>query len=102
MRYPFLIVAGAYTISVKAQNPLPGAPTVTLAKPFYVQEAPYVVEYTNYNHLERDEPRFIYETPLGEVTEIIVAVDKGTDVKYDYDMGDGTQYTDKGNTELTV
>ena len=76
-----------------ASNPL-GTYSVSSARPFYVQEAPYGLQYTGYTALERGEA--VYQTVLGEPTAIIVTVDKGTDVMFDYDMGDGRQYVDQG------
>ena len=89
--------AGAYTISVAASNPL-GTYSVSSARPFYVQEAPYGLRYTEYTALERGET--VYQTVLGEPTAITVTVDKGTDVMFDYDMGDGRQYVDQGKKKI--
>ena len=86
-------IAGAYILSVEARNPL-GALSVNISKPFYVQEAPNIVQYSNYKRLEMGDA--VYETVLGNASEFIVSVDKGTDLKFDWDMGDGTQYTGQG------
>ena len=79
-----------------ASNPLETY-SVSSARPFDVQEAPYGLQYTGYTALERGEA--VYQTVLGEPTAITVTVDKGTDVMFDYDMGDGRQYVDQGKKE---
>ena len=64
-----------------------------------MQEAPYGLQYTGYTALERGEA--VYQTVLGEPTAITVTVDKGTDVMFDFDMGDGRQYVDQGTKKTT-
>ena len=64
--------------------------TVSLGNLFHVQVAP--------SGLQLDRQR--YSVPFGNSTTFRASLQEGTNVTYDWDMGDGSVYKNKGECDL--
>ncbi len=79
-------------MTVVARNP---HNSVNVSRSFHVQRAPGLVEFSNYHRLDDLYELPVFETVLGNTTEMSLSPQR-RDVKFDWDMGDQTQYIDAG------
>ena len=89
----YIFSEGVYRVKVTAVNPL-GNMTFEMSRPFYVQEPPRTLVF----HEGRQFKSFLsaYAAKVGEKIEFTARVLSGTNVTYDWKMGDQTDIVKAG------